>query len=592
MNYAIGFTSIWRGTEKQVIRAASMHKRVLKYFPDIKQITLTLQETQLTLWGRGNLEDCYRYQPDGSLLVLIGSPLGDYSLQWIGKILEQNNGIRNFQLPYDGRVILLYITSDGNRWTMWNDWLGSIPVYHSYSQTWRVASTLEPVVVAVNGFTKDNICIPSIVLLMTHGHFLGQSTLYSGMEMVPQDSRIEWVEGDYKCQPLCTISATDCHWETGYNYLLYEMHEQARHAIREVLKTEPFWILPLSSGLDSRLIAAVAAEEKVNLETYTWGSATTNDGIYARHVARKLKFPWKRIDLGENYLEEHLEPWASIFGSSMRFHGMYQMSFFDKLRTEPAGKVISGFLGDSLDWAEADEDLFIHSIDERGYKVSSDGYLYWNLEEIRQLMKFPIDSAIDQIEEEIHSTVSQWNGAFFQKIMMLNLWERQRHFTNFQTMLADFYRGIATPYLNKNFARFCFSLPRQMVENRRLLIEMMLRYYADVMSVPGTYGKDPALLTGRYLLKRRGANKLPKQITRYLFPEFFSTKQDNSDVVSVARGGHKALWPIYETMTELSNWVDTKVISDLLLAGFQGDIRAIQKIQCLQALAYRIAEMD
>ena len=79
---------------------------------------------------------------------------------WLWDDVQEKLLSYDFELPWEGRVILLRISSGGKRWTMWNDWLGSIPVFYAEIESGRIASTLEPVTVAAADYTPDNFFMP------------------------------------------------------------------------------------------------------------------------------------------------------------------------------------------------------------------------------------------------------------------------------------------------------------------------------------------------------------------------------------------------------------------------------------------------
>jgi hypothetical protein len=145
-----------------------------------------------------------------------------------------------------------------------------------------------------------------------------------------------------------------------------------------------------------------------------------------------------------------------------------------------------------------------------------------------------------------------------------------------------------TPYVNRDYARFCMSLPRAALDGRRLQIDMMRRYYARVMTVGGTYAQDPAVLTGRYLLKRRAVKALPSLLVRVLLPEFLADKQFKSDITSLRACGEEALWPIPETRALLSMWIHLEPVDEAYKEALAGDRVGVRKLQALQAFAYRL----
>jgi hypothetical protein len=590
MNAAIGFTAIANGSDLQKAGAAAALQRALKSFPEIKQHSVQVHSTTLHLWGRGELEECTHRLADGSMLVLIGSPLGNYSWQEVEKQLSTVPSPQDFRLPWDGRVILLHLHAEGDCWTLWNDWMGSIPVFHAEDAQRRIASTLEPVVVSANRYRGNDFFLPGILALLIQGNLLSDWTIFKDMKVVPPDSVCAWDESRFHTQSCGTIQATDARWEYGWDDLVDEMHQLSEKAILDVLKTQPNWTVPLSSGLDSRLVAAVGAKAGANLRTYTWGPSTTRDVIYSRRIAKTLGLPWKQIDLGENYLAEHVQQWSVLFGSAMHFHGMYQIPFLNALRSEPAGKIISGFIGECLSGYDVIFNTKYHQLNRRVYSATASAYQHWDGPGLKKLLKIPVDDALEQFADEIQRLKNDLSGPWFQRLRLFTLWGRQNHFTYFQSMLSEYWHGVATPYINRDLARFGLSLPRAALDDRLLQIEMMRRFYGNVMCVPGTYAAQPAIVTGRYLLSRRLSETLPHPLSRRLFPEFSAQKNIKTDVVNMRSGADRAIWPIRQAQNPLAEWMDTGLIDQTYRSAINGDMTSVRRIQSIQTIAYRLLE--
>lgn len=586
---ATGFTLLHRGTQQQRTGAMAALDRALAHFPDLNKLELVVGETSLVLWGRGELADGVHRLPDGALLAVVGTPVGMASLAEVEDSLSGGNGLAGFRLPWDGRALLLRVSPDGNQWTIWNDWLGSIPVFYTASAQLRVASTLESAVVAAAGFGSEDIFLPGLLLLLSHGNFLGDWTLFREMHTLHPDSITTFSPEGIQWRAFETIPASDARWHVGWNDLVDEMHALVRDAILQALKTQPKWVVPLSSGLDSRLIAAVGAQAGIEMSAYTWGPPTTRDAAYSRQIARALDLPWQRIDLGEDYLARRLPLWADLFGSSMHFHGMYQVPFLEALRNVPRAPIVSGFIGESLAGYDVHFQSDFHGTSGSQYYALPLGYIHWRVEELKELVRFPIDQALEEIADLIESETRSINDHWFQNLRFITLWGRQNHFTYFQSMLSDYYRGVATPYLNRAYARFCLSLPRAILDERRLQIDMMRRYYPRIMSIGGTYAPEPAILTGSYLLKRRAAKALPVGLAKRLLPEFAATQHIKTDITSMRAGGRAATWPIPEKSALLAEWLDMNRIDEAYRLALGGDIVGVRKLQSVQAFAYRLS---
>lgn len=601
MNTAIGFTTIWNAAEPGGAQAparavfapasqgadAALH-RALAHFPELESVSVQIGETALTLWGRKGFENGMHRMADGSLLALIGSPLGEFPLPIVEEHMRALNQIEDFRLPWEGRTLLLHISADGRRWTLWNDWLGSLPVFYSTSPQMRIASTLEPAVVAAGAYTEADIFLPGLLFMLMHGNFFADWTLYKQMKTIRPDCVTTLDAHGAIAQGCCTVEASDARWEAGWDDMVDEMHALVQDAVQNTLKTQPSWILPLSSGLDSRLIAAIGAQDGRTLNAFTWGPPDTRDTIYSQRIAKTLGLPWQRIDLGEDYLEQYLPLWSSLFGSAMHFHGMYQMPFLEALRAYPEGKIVSGFIGECLAGYDVRFQAKHFQTPDSKYYTHPTGYVIWKIQELKSLFKFPIDDALEQIACQLVEEKSRKSGPEFQRIRFLTLWGRQNHFTYFQSMLSDAWRGVATPYLNRAYARFALSLPRAVLDDRRLQIEMMRRYYPKIMDIGGTYANEPAVLSGTYLLSRRLAKRLPRALIARLLPEFTAEKNIKTDITSLQHSQKKAIWPIPETGPALANWLNMGEVEKAYQTALGGSIHAVRQLQSIQAFAYRL----
>ncbi len=584
MSSIVGFTVFSALEETAVQRLLAAQERALSQFQHLERKTISLGLTRLDVWGHRALSERLHTLPDGSFLALIGSPHGKVNLADVQDAILTDR----FELPWDGRVILLKISADGKRWTLWNDWLGSIPVFHAAIGHGRIASTLEPVVVASAAYTADDFFSQGLVALLVAGHFVLDWTLYKGMKVIPPDSRMEWGDGGFRAETLWTVQPSQSRWEAGWDDLVDEMHELSRQAVKQALDNHPKWILPLSSGLDSRLIAGVAAEVGADAHAYTWGAPHTTDAVNSRKIARALGFPWKRVDLPHDFLVTYTPRWADLFGSSMHFHGMYQMAFLDRIASEPPAPIISGYVGDVLA-GDAVKDLDALHKNRKSYQLESDWYSHWTVDEVRAHAKFPLAEALEANAEEYQKQLASLPGAFYQKLQFLELWNRQRFFTSFHSTLSDYWRGAATPFMNRAYVRFCLSIPRMALDDRRLLSGVFRRYYGRLAVIPGTYARDPIILTGKYLILRKIAGMLVPAFHRGPL-KGFGNVQLRMDIESIQHSGRKALWPLFEAHDKLSNWLDFNSLERdfQTIMTSKEDIRPLRRLQSAQTLVYRL----
>lgn len=580
----IGFTA-WRHASEEALRAArTAQARVVSRFPHLATRSLTVGSTTIDIWGAGEVERWLHRAPDGSWLVLVGRPQPPVSWTDLPPAFLDGDDAALNGLPWEGRALLLRVSADGERWVLCNDWLGAIPVFHARGPKGLVASTLEPAVVAAMGYTPHDIRIASLLCILINGHLLSDWTFYRDMRALLPDAVSTWDE-DFRQRILHTVVPTTDRWETRWVDLVEEMHALQTRAVAQALAAGPAWTLPLSGGLDSRLIACIARGLGVDLRTCAWGSADTIDVVCSRAVARKLDLPWTHVDLGTDYLDRFTRPWAEWFGSTMHVHGMYQMAFYDASARSDTRPVVSGFLNDVLCGVGGRE-----TVPARG-QLYDEWYGHWTIDELRRLLCVPLDDALDELSHEIEVQLSARGGAGFQQDMAIEIWNRCPLFAGFQVTLADYWRGVAVPFLNRAFARFCFSLPLVAVDDRRLLREVFRTFYPTVAAIPGTYGQEPMLRTGSYLVSRRVALMLPRSWRKGPL-SVFSGVHPRMDCDALRASGPAALWPIPQAEHALAEWLDVKQLGPLYDRAVSPakDYRALRRLQSVQTLAYRLID--
>ena len=586
MGSIVGFTIFSEVPSEASKRLIVAEDRALSHFPHLERRTLTTGSATLHLWGHAPLSDRIHTMPDDSLLVLIGSPHGP--IEW-HKVEEQILKLEtpdDFVLPWDGRVILLHISADGKRWLIWNDWLGSIRTFHTTIREGRLLTTLEPVTAAAADASPRDFFLPGLVSMLLNGYFINDWTLYKNIKTIPPDSLAQWDEHGFRTKTLWTIQPSQERWETSWDDQVDEFYAISHKAIANALQSHSTWTLPLSSGLDSRLIAGVLADVGAHAHAYAWGGAEDKDAIYSQKIAKTLGFPWRHVPLPDDFLVKFTPAWADWFGASTHFHGMYIMCFLDEIKRELSAPAINGYIGDVLTGDGLKDFATFHSTPQ--YRIATEWYGHWKPEQLRSVAKFPLEEALEANAACIKQQIETLPGARHQKLTLLQLWNRQRQFTSFMSTLMDYERGVATPFMDRAFVKFCLSLPYAAFDHRRILADVFIRYYGRLAVIPGSYAQDPYILTGTYLVKRRLARTLSPSLRNRLLKGFDDHHID-ANFVSLLAHGKQALAPLFEKRDQVAEWFDiSEVEKDFDEVMQSTDVRALRRLQAVQTLASRL----
>lgn len=587
MGSIVGFTCFLELPPSATQRALAAEQRALAHFKNLEHLELAIGSSTIRVWGHHSVADRIHRLADGSIFILVGSPHATVNWSDVELAFFKTSRPAEFNLPWDGRVTLIHLNSDGRQWIMWNDWLGSMPVYYTQVGEGRIASSLEPVPVACANYSSADFFLPGLVSLMINGHYLSNWTLYKNLYTVPPDCAAQWDSEGFSYRSLWTVSPSEKRWEVSWDDLIDEMYEYSRRAIAETLQTRKSWILPLSAGLDSRLIAGVAAQLKCDVNAYAWGESNSTDVVFSRQIAKALGIPWKHISLPDDFLVKYTVSWADFFGSAMHFHGMYQMAFLDVIKSEYGKGLVSGFVGDVLSGSS------LMQYDKGSVIYKKEWYKHWTTKELKELLRFSIDDALNEIASEVARQTSQLKGSQFPRSLLFELWSRQRFFTSFQSTLSDHAYGAATPFINRRYAQFCLSLPRVALEGRRLMGDVFRRYYGALAVIPGTYAEEPFIRTGQYLLKHRIAGYLPSALHIGPFAGYDQIPL-RLDIDSLQVTGKDALWPLYQQWERLGDWLDVAQVESAYQAVMHSteDIRPLRKLQSVQTLAYRLSDSE
>jgi hypothetical protein len=155
----------------------------------------------------------------------------------------------------------------------------------------------------------------------------------------------------------------------------------------------------------------------------------------------------------------------------------------------------------------------------------------------------------------------------------------------------DYWRGTATPFLDRDYARFCLSLPRSTFDDRKLLGDVVKRYYGKLAAIPGSYADEPYILSGTYIAQRRVARALPPFLRRK-FAAGFEERYVDINFGSIQAHGKDAFWPLFNRSQQVADWIDVeKLEPDFQLVMQSSDnILSLRRLQAMQTLAYRLID--
>lgn len=222
------------------------------------------------------------------------------------------------------------------------DWLNSRPVFYN-ENTGRVSYNVNEVI------DYDNIDFHSegLINYLDFGYSVFEQTPLIGIKFLPPCSELRVVKGKPRIKrfkdPANNLSLNK---KTSPEEVINLIKTKLNGLL---IKEGGQIILPLSGGMDSRMLATLT-DNKKRLNCFTYGVSPKQEKsfevINAQDLCKKYGIRWNQIRL-DNFLS-YIEEWESIYGLSTHCHGMYHLEFYKKIKSLgfKSNVVLSGIFGD------------------------------------------------------------------------------------------------------------------------------------------------------------------------------------------------------------------------------------------------------
>jgi asparagine synthase (glutamine-hydrolysing) len=150
----------------------------------------------------------------------------------------------------------------------------------------------------------SSVNYPAFSDLFHFGHLFGHKTLFEGIAQLPDASVLIFKQGRLRIESYWDFPFDEASYseekqsKTKYKTFKEQLKNALGNAVnRQVAKNSGKLLIPLSGGLDSRFVAALA-KGSVNapVETFTMGGPRSEELRYGAQVANMLGFPHRAFD--------------------------------------------------------------------------------------------------------------------------------------------------------------------------------------------------------------------------------------------------------------------------------------------------------
>lgn len=344
-----GWVLVWSRNQEPL--APERWQRCLRVIAQDDTIVATHEDRAVALgtWHRTAGEFPYSgkltHHDDGTVTAWVGQCLeddgdaSDRAIELLGRAMPDLDEVARL----NGMFAAAIVHPAAGGVSVWTDRHKHYPVYAADTDDWRVASTeLRCVLPWLTGRTLN---LEAIDLLLRTGELIDRMTLLKEVDVVPSAT---WLHDDGR-----ELSARR-YWRLrfapedglGARQVVERVGAALTTALRRIQATNTQLGVPLSGGLDSRLLLGLCAQPQ-QVPSFTWGLPECRDIQCAASFAAAVGAP---------HHVRHWEPagmpaaWRrGVVASAGGFgvHEMHVLPFVD-LVAEHCTAVLNGLAGDAL----------------------------------------------------------------------------------------------------------------------------------------------------------------------------------------------------------------------------------------------------
>ncbi|MHB8134452.1 MAG: asparagine synthetase B family protein [Anaerolineaceae bacterium] len=437
----------------------------------------------------------------------------------------------SFAIDLNGPFLLLIWEKNKSKITIINDRLGLFPLYFAKVNHGVIFGT------SIQGCLVDPE-IPkepdktAIAEFLIFDHMLDQHTLVKAIKLLPQSSVMEIENNEVICRPYYKFEFLKHHSLKTDEAYIEEFIFYMRQAIKRQIDSKyPIGLL-LSGGLDSRFLLAIMAENKeIDLNTFTWSIPGSDDSRYSLETARKAHTQHHFFELKPDWLLDKAEKAILLTSGNGNIVNLHAFATLEE-EVNIANVIFKGFMGDAMFgfgirprfWADYDPDTMIEQHIEayRDYRV---------------LTIDPKDHQSYFTEPFFRETKDEWKEEFRTGMLACGCGQMTDHRSYFDLTQrvprmtingVDVVRDraiVRLPFTDNDLVEFSLTIPPHLRYKRELMNRTFICYFPEYAKIPIAQTQLPMMHCARELwirnkqfiqwhLRNRGLDKLAGPVSK------------------------------------------------------------------------------
>lgn len=403
----------------------------------------------------------------------------------------------------NGRYLAWAWRADSGRLELMNDALGFKPVF-----LWRknaavvFASNVWAIVrhPRFDGVVDARGLVDTLLL----SHQQGGRTLFEDVSLLPPGSVTCIQDGKAVSRVVRNLRFTEERWAWSVERIADAMHGVLSQSIRRRVPEHLEVLLPLSGGLDSRVLLGLLAARSAEIDAVS----QYQHGLYgidarcARQLARAAAVKHRIVPLRDDFLARYRRKCVAINS------GMYDIHtgrFLSLLDLAGAGDVptVSGFFGGEITGRFQISDAAFCTPEEQFELGWREINMYrFQPDRLRGMLASGVsaDAADDAVAESKRFLLSH-DGHYFHRHYNWDILMYRRRYISYQLLYYEQFQRVIAPFCDRDVVDFFCSLPFAALEAQRAYCQMQVRHFPKLSRVPNSNTGQPLRISTKYILK-------------------------------------------------------------------------------------------
>jgi hypothetical protein len=493
----------------------------------------------------------------------------------------------------NGRYVACVWNLTSKTLELMNDILGYRPTF-----LWREAGSFafssSVWALAVHTAFRKQIDPRGLVDLLLLGHQQGNRTLFEDVELLRPGGVTRVRDGRVEFQSVRNLLFSDDRWHWSVGHVAEEMYRLLEQSIQRYIHDGMAVQLPLSGGLDSRVLLGFLCQRPVKVYAVTQyprgflPEDVASEARYARRAARAAGVEHKVVPYRHNVFDTYRERCVAISGGMYDTHTCRFLSLLD---AAPFGHIptVTAHLGGELTSRFQIAETQFSSTEEH-FRLALGQLNYFPLAPatVTAMTRATLgDGLVEQALDECTALMASHKGPFFHQHFVWDLMLRRRRYISYMLHFIDQFSDTIAPFYDRDFVDFICSLPFAAIEEQRAYCAMQRQHFPLLSRIPNTTTGAPVLSSTLATVKDCLRNQV-RRARRYI--PFRKSPEELGFYLS---GGSKpVLDHLLRNADMYSSYLEPEAVKEAVARHLAGDMSQSMGLLALSAFVTALDMLD